>query len=531
VGPTDGQRAQPTRRSPTVAPNRLTGTSIGLDEHGRVRFALGAAPAGLPPAFGESPIWDVLGPPLDSTIRQLVAASRLAEEAVTLALPAVLADQWWSATAEWTAPDVVLLRFDSGPPEAGTSTLARFVERTSALMQEDAGGPMAWDRIAQLAIPTLADHVALRLWRSAETDPYFARAPSSLPLSPSLRSSLRRFLPDNPDSAEARLLHDCPGPLLISAGQQAVHLAGRRRGRNRAGSPTLIVAPVRLQTRTVGGLLLFRAGAEQPADTSVRLAAANLLAACSAQAAGRSRLVETTRAALQGRDEFFLTAVHDLVGPLTNVRGFTQLLRREVEQSANLPREQVQGRLTQIERGAAQLANQVEELRDLARMQMGRSLDLHRASTDLVALTREVIAAQRGLADQEIRLVVEQPRLVGNWDGHRLHRVLTNLLTNAIKYSPAGGDIQVRLTTTQDGLERWAVVEVRDQGLGIPAADVPLLFRQGHRGQNVPETLPGTGLGLVSVRQIVEQHGGTVAVESHEGSGATFTIRLPDLQG
>ncbi|HEV7216423.1 MAG TPA: HAMP domain-containing sensor histidine kinase [Chloroflexota bacterium] len=531
MGPTDGQRAQPTRLPPAVTPNRLAGTSIGLDGHGRVRFALAATPGGPPPAFGEVPIWDMLGPQLGPTIMQLVGAARLAEEAVTLELPATVTDHWWSATAEWTAPDAVLLRFGSGPLGAGTATLAGYVERVSALMQESAGTPTPWDRIAQLAIPTLADSCALRLWRSIDTEPSFVRAPSNVRLLPSLRSALHRYLPDNPDSAEARLLHACPGPLLFSGGQSPAHPSGRGRHRNGAGSPTLIIAPIRLQTRTIGGLLLFRAGVDQPADAPMRLAAVNLLAACGAQAAGHSRLVETTRAALQERDEFFLTAVHDLVGPLTNVRGFTQLLRREAEQNANLPTAQIQARLTQIERGATQLADQVEELRDLARMQMGQPLDLRRASTDLVALTQEVIAEQRGLADQEIRLIVDQPRLVGNWDAHRLHRVLTNLLTNAIKYSPAGGDVQIRLTAIQDGEERWTVIEVRDQGLGIPAVDVPLLFRQGHRGQNVPETLPGTGLGLVSVRRIVEQHGGTVAVESHEGSGATFTIRLPDGEG
>lgn len=525
-----GRRAQPAPLSLEVSLNRLAGASIGLDGEGRVRFALGAVLGGMPPAFGEALFWDLLGPPLGRTVQQLVHAAHLAGRAVTLNLPATLADYWWSVTAGWTAPDAVLLQFDGGPVSAGPAALAGLVERASALIQEITGTPPRWDLIAQLAVPTLADHCALRLWQSVDADAVFLQAPSELPLPRSLRSLLRRYLPDSPTSPDARLLHDCPGPVQFTAGEPPGMPAARGRQRNGAGPHTLIVAPIRLQMRTIGGLLLVRTGAGQPAAPTVRLAAATLLAACCAQAALHARLLETTRATLQGRDEFLLTAVHDLVGPLTNIRGFAQLLRREAELSPNLPSAQIQARLTQMERGTIQLAGQIEELRDLARLRMGRSLDLHRASVDLIALTQEVLAEQRGQADQEIRLILDQPQLTGNWDAQRLHRVLTNLLTNAIKYSPAGGDIQIRLATVQEGLDRWAVIEVRDQGLGIPAADVPLLFQQGHRGQNVLDTLPGTGLGLVSVRQIVEQHGGSVMVASHEGAGTTFTIHLPDVQ-
>jgi signal transduction histidine kinase len=112
--------------------------------------------------------------------------------------------------------------------------------------------------------------------------------------------------------------------------------------------------------------------------------------------------------------------------------------------------------------------------------------------------------------------------LVGEWDGQRLRRVLDNLLSNAVKYSPDGGEIVVQLAREED----WAVLLVSDQGLGIPADDLPHIFERFRRARNATEIV-GTGLGLSGARQLVEQHGGTIVVHSQEGAGSTFTIRLP----
>lgn len=105
----------------------------------------------------------------------------------------------------------------------------------------------------------------------------------------------------------------------------------------------------------------------------------------------------------------------------------------------------------------------------------------------------------------------------------RRERVLNNLLSNAVKYSPAGGEIVVRVRT--DGDE--AVLEVTDPGIGIPPADLARIFVRFSRGSNVIGRISGTGIGLTLVRQIVEQHGGVVAVESQLERGTTFRVRLP----
>ncbi len=116
---------------------------------------------------------------------------------------------------------------------------------------------------------------------------------------------------------------------------------------------------------------------------------------------------------------------------------------------------------------------------------------------------------------------------MGLWDAARLERVLANLLANAIKYSPTGGPVEVRLRREDTPAGAWAVLEVHDEGLGIPPEDLPHIFERFYRGRNVAATIPGTGLGLFVARQIVAQHGGTITAASTPGQGTTFTVRLP----
>src|SRR5581483_11115072 len=117
--------------------------------------------------------------------------------------------------------------------------------------------------------------------------------------------------------------------------------------------------------------------------------------------------------------------------------------------------------------------------------------------------------------------------LPGQFDAVRLERILTNLLSNAIKYSPDGGQVEVSLERWEEQGCAWAIVRVRDYGLGIPAADLPHIFEPFHRATNVTGKITGTGLGLSSVQQMVTHHGGTITVESQEQHGSTFTVRLP----
>lgn len=228
------------------------------------------------------------------------------------------------------------------------------------------------------------------------------------------------------------------------------------------------------------------------------------------------------------KDDFLTAVAHDLKAPLTTIKGFTQLLQLRASRSDMLSAVEVLDGLERIEMITSRMTVYVNELLDATRIEMGRGLDLFRRPVDLVALARQVAAErQESTIQHHLEVRTTQPALVGAWDGHRLERVLTNLLANAIKYSPAGGSISVDLEQEDGPGGPWAVLTVSDSGLGIPDADLPYIFDRFHRGKNVPKRIPGTGVGLTVVRQVVEQQGGTVSVTSVEGRGSSFTVRLP----
>jgi signal transduction histidine kinase len=159
---------------------------------------------------------------------------------------------------------------------------------------------------------------------------------------------------------------------------------------------------------------------------------------------------------------------------------------------------------------------------------MGRPLLLDREEMNLAELVQQVAAEYKPAAERhEIRVDIESPESIGEWDRPRLERVLSNLVSNAIKFSPDGGRITVRVRDERHGDVPWVAIEVEDQGVGIPANDLPHVFERFFRASNVTGTIEGTGRGLAGASQIVEQHGGTLTVESREGQGSTFTVLLP----
>jgi signal transduction histidine kinase len=248
----------------------------------------------------------------------------------------------------------------------------------------------------------------------------------------------------------------------------------------------------------------------------------------------RERLLANERAAraeaeeaLRLRDALIAFATHDLRTPLTTIKGQAQLLRRQSDSGRLTPERFTRG-LTSIDSASTTLDALINELLDSAIVQAGQPLELRRQPTDLVALARRCVAEQQQATHAHVITVdTELSTLVGEWDALRLERVLVNLLTNAVKYSPHGGPIMVTITRQRHAERDWAALSVRDEGLGIPAADLPHLFERFHRAANVAKHISGIGIGLTGSRQIVEQHGGTLTVESQEGVGSTFTMRVP----
>ncbi|HZU76869.1 MAG TPA: ATP-binding protein, partial [Dehalococcoidia bacterium] len=228
----------------------------------------------------------------------------------------------------------------------------------------------------------------------------------------------------------------------------------------------------------------------------------------------------------RARDEFLASASHDLRTPLTAIQGFTQLLLRRARRGKR--DEALLDPLEGIERAAGRMAGLVRELLDVARLQMGQPLELDRRPVDLVQLARQEAAIRNEMNRlHDVRVRSEEPAIVGRWDGARLERVLANLVGNAVKFSPAGGEVVIGLAreASVTGREQ-AVLTVHDRGVGIAAADLPHVFNRFYRGRH-GRRVEGMGLGLATVRQIVEQHGGSVDAASSPGEGTTFTVRLP----
>lgn len=287
-----------------------------------------------------------------------------------------------------------------------------------------------------------------------------------------------------------------------------------------------IAAPITVGSERLGVVKAFSPLVRHfsPEDSALLSA----LAAAAAVALTNARHYREAQDAIRMRDEFLSAASHDLKTPLTAVKGMAQLLRRQVARLEIPGTERLAKGLAGIDTTATKMGQQLDELVDVTRVQVGQHLELRRRPIDIVDLVRRVTAEQQHVAERHrIQVETSLDNLIGTWDAVRLGRVLDNLLSNAIKFSPNGGGITVAIAHEDVVGGPWAVVAVRDQGLGIPAADLPRVFERFRRARNVEGRIGGTGIGLASVRQIVEQHGGTITVESVEGAGSTFTVRLP----
>lgn len=226
------------------------------------------------------------------------------------------------------------------------------------------------------------------------------------------------------------------------------------------------------------------------------------------------------------KDDFLSAAAHDLKTPLTTIKGLAQILRRRAARAQTPETETLLDGLQRIDSTSTRMADLINELLDVTRIHSSQPLDLILEPVDLVTLLRSLVDEQQHTTERHrLCMEVSTSEILGLYDRSRLERALINILSNAITYSPRGGNVWVRLALSDDRAR--AVVQVQDQGLGIPAADLPRVFERFHRASNVAGAIPGTGIGLAGARQIIEEHAGTIDVQSDEGHGTTFTICLP----
>jgi signal transduction histidine kinase len=228
-------------------------------------------------------------------------------------------------------------------------------------------------------------------------------------------------------------------------------------------------------------------------------------------------------AAVRLREQFLAIASHELKTPLTALIGFGQLLQIRAQRSSTIPERDAQSVKSILEQ-ADRLNRMINALLDVSRIEQGQ-LRLEYTRIDLSALAHHTVAELQSMnSEQRFEIHAPDTPILIEGDPLRLEQVLYNLLGNAMKYSPDGGTITVGITTQDEVV----YVAVRDRGIGIPEHDLPHLFERFYRASNVSvDNIAGVGIGLYVVQEIVALHNGTIAVESKENQGSTFTIGLP----
>jgi signal transduction histidine kinase len=239
--------------------------------------------------------------------------------------------------------------------------------------------------------------------------------------------------------------------------------------------------------------------------------------------------ISALKEAEQIKDEFISIAAHELRTPLAVLQGFAQTLLRQTTRLHEplLATWQIEA-LDGINQATRRMVELVDDLLDVSRLQAGH-FPIHPVPTDIVALTRRVVARLQLTTERHHLLVhTTAEYFVASVDPPRIEQVLTNLLNNAIKYSPGGGAIQIELHA--DPQETVLQLSIADQGIGIPQAQQAQIFGRFARAENARlQGIGGTGLGLYLCRELIEQHHGHIWFESHEGQGSTFFLTLPLL--
>lgn len=219
------------------------------------------------------------------------------------------------------------------------------------------------------------------------------------------------------------------------------------------------------------------------------------------------------------KTELVSTVSHELRTPLTSIIGFTELLRYRT-----MPAERIDQYLGMIHQETLRLEDLISNLLDVQRMESGKQT-YHSRPESLHTILKETIAIHQGASEHHQLALECDTNLYVYGDRDRLSQLFTNLLHNAIKYSPEGGKVAVCVTNDKSDVIE---ISIQDTGIGIPTSALPKLFDKFYRVDNsASRKIGGTGLGLAICKEIAEGHGGTIRVDSSVGHGSTFTIILP----
>jgi len=387
-----------------------------------------------------------------------------------------------------------------------------FLARAGAIVGQSLDYDGTARDIVRVAIPVLGDHVAI------------AR--------PDAASGTWHVVQGHEHAGaisitEGTGLHHLPAPWAttfertLAEGEILTPLQADAESPNTTTDPDLVFLPLRARGRILGVLAASRGSARRtfsPADVTM----AEAVAARAAIALDNARLYKEVEHADRQKNEFLSMLAHELRNPLAPIRNAVTFLRMSGDSDPD-----VLWARELIDRQVTHLVRLVDDLLDVSRITRGkirlelRCLDLASVVTSAVETSRPLIEA----ASHRLTVIPPDQPLWVNADHARISQVLSNLLNNAAKYTPEGGNITI--ATARDGDE--ATIRVRDDGMGIPAemlAKVFELFTQVDR--SLDRSQGGLGIGLTLVQRLVEMHGGRVEVASEgPGCGSEFTLRLP----
>ena len=403
-----------------------------------------------------------------------------------------------------------------------------FLSEASSVLSASLDSNATLENLARLVVDRVADWMTIELFDSSGLSSLVAAAHRD-PDGDAVLQQIREeyipvTIPELPPRhvlryRKAAVMNELPDDFWFDSASSPQHLLLL----DRLETCALIIVPLFVRQRALGVMTLARCdGAAEFDDEDLPMAID--LGYRVALSLENSQLYQNAQRVLQQQEEFISTASHELKTPLTTVKGYLQLINRQLHREDHSPARLV--RFTkELDTQVQRLEELVSDLLDVSRIQQGR-LELRVEEFDLAELASEVLArfehASERLPSHELTLSTSGP-VPGTWDRGRLDQVLTNLVSNALKYSPDGGQVLVRVKQTTD----MAQITVRDNGIGIGSDERARVFQPFSRGRNAKQNIAGTGLGLYITQRIVHNHRGEIYVKSDPGQGTTFIVQLP----
>lgn len=405
-----------------------------------------------------------------------------------------------------------------------------FLADASKLLASSLNYKTTLQSVAQLAVPELADWCTVYILEEDRTPKQVALAhtdPAKVKWALDLQHQFQSKYPYDPDAptglpqvlktAKPVLYPVITDEQLVNSARDAEQLRLLRE----LEIVSVLIVPLVAREKTLGAIQMVstESGRHYTEDD---LVFAQDLAQRAAIAVDNARLYQDAQQAVTLRNEFLSVAAHELKTPITSLRGFAQLLVRKLNSPKQADPEQILRALGHIDTQSMRLSTLVTRLLDVSQLEAGK-LILNREATDLSQLLKNIVALSQDRTENH-RLLLEAPdHLECFIDPLRFEQVITNLVDNAIKYSPDGGPVKVELLYLEDSQQ--AQIKVQDQGIGIPLQNRERIFEPFYQGHQ--RGYAGLGLGLYICRQIIELHGGQIEVEFGEVKGTTFVVKLP----